>query len=105
MKLLQFGVGLCSMLANVADSQTYAETLAYPAFTQIAERWRMTWETYPITSLNGDWTIPVFHIKGSTADGVFPYDPEKSPLLFMHGAFGDAAGWLSSSESTGNEPI
>ena len=78
-------------------SQTAREIAIYPVWAEVADRDGMTWETFDIVSKDKTWVIPVFHITGTVDGGFYETDETKAPLLFQHGAFGDASGWLSSS--------
>ena len=85
-------------MASFAYAQTDEEVQKFADFNQVVSQWGFTWEVFMVTTTDNKWELPLFHITGSTRDGLFPQssggESEFFPCLFQHGAYSDAIDWL-----------
>ena len=61
-----------TLLAAYASAQTDEEKRMYPEFDQVVSQWGFTWESFVVSTGDGKWDLPLFHITGTIADGPFP---------------------------------
>lgn len=62
-----------SIMAALAIAQTDGEKQLYPEFDQVVSQWGFTWESYLVSTGDGKWDLPLFHITGTIADGPFTW--------------------------------
>ena len=74
-----------TLLTAFAAAQTDEEKRMYPEFDQVVSQWGFTWESFVVSTGDGKWDLPLFHITGTIADGPFPWSTGTSeffPALF-----------------------
>ena len=84
-----------SLIAILVVAQTPAELTTYQAFAEHMSEWGYKWESFEVVT-SDSWTLTLFHVTGTTADGYFAEsDIEHIPLLIQHDQGQDAERWLS----------
>ena len=75
-----------SMLAYAASASEY------PRLDKQIDYWGYTWESHNVAT-DDDYILTAFRVTGNQ-DG--PLNPDKPPVVIIHGSFMDAASWLGS---------
>ena len=63
----------CSIVAAFAAAATDEERRLYPEFDQVVSQWGYTWESFLVSTGDGKWDLPLFHITGTIAEGPFAW--------------------------------
>ena len=82
---------LSSDFLKPIDPSTYATD--YKNFYDVMDYLQYSWEAFEVTT-EDDYILTLFHVTGNKQGD---YKPTEPPILMMHGAYQDAASWISSS--------